>query len=726
MSIPDVTNLGGAGVSACQPPTELDLPESTPETSTHPLDELAQPERQKAGGEVNLPFLLEIGTEEIPDWMIPTALENLRMSFEKLDIPHESVRLDATPRRLVLRAEGLPARQPDSVERVLGPPKSAPPQAVAGFARKQGVLLADLKLESTPKGEYYTYLKKVPGRNIIDILAEALPGLILGLYFPKTMYWTGKGGPRFIRPIRWIVALLAQAIIPFELAGVRSGALSSGHRRLGAREIAVTTADYQRRLADHGVILSAEERRDRIRAGMAGIRIKPDDKLLETLVYLTECPMPIQGSFDPQFLELPEEVLVTVMRHHQRYFSVQDSEGKLAPAFVAVMNIPSDPEGFVRRGNERVLRARFNDARFFWETDQKRPFAGRKQDLANVTFQAKLGSYLAKTERMMQLAAELGGDAHAVRAAELSKIDLTTELVKEFTELQGVVGGLYARVQGESEPVWQAIYDHYKPESMEDAIPRNRTAQIVALADKLDTLRGCFGVGLIPTGSRDPFALRRAAQGVVRILIEGRFDLSLFDFLGKDESLKSFFAERVRYYFKDIRGFAYDEINACMAATAVTAANPLADARGSDPSRDREGAVASGWSNLVDLEARLERVRGLRASPDFEPLAAAFKRIANILAQAKGTGFTALPSGIDESLLEAGPERELYHEFRRIAGQPIENAISRLRPKIDLFFDKVLVNAPDPAVRQNRLTLLQTLLAEFSTIADFSEIVTNS
>jgi glycyl-tRNA synthetase beta chain len=683
---------------------------------------------------MTLPFLLEIGTEEIPDWMIPTALENLRMSFEKLEIPHESVRLDATPRRLVLRAEGLPARQPDSVERVLGPPNSAPPQAVAGFARKQGVLLADLKLESTLKGEYYTYLKKVPGRNIIDILAEALPGLILGLYFPKTMYWTGKGGPRFIRPIRWIVALLAQDIIPFELAGVRSGALSSGHRRLGAREIAVTTADYARRLGDHGVILSAEERRDRIRRGMAGIRIKPDDKLLETLVYLTECPMPIQGSFDPQFLELPEEVLVTVMRHHQRYFSVQDSEGKLAPAFVAVMNIPSDPEGFVRRGNERVLRARFNDARFFWETDQKRPFAGRKQDLAHVTFQAKLGSYLAKTERMMQLAADLGGDAHAVRAAELCKIDLTTELVKEFTELQGVVGGLYARVQGESDPVWLAIYDHYKPESMEDALPRNRTAQIVALADKLDTLRGCFGVGLIPTGSRDPFALRRAAQGVVRILIEGRFPLSLFDFIGDDESLKAFFAERVRYYFKDIRGFAYDEINACMAASVVNNTNPLADARGSDlsrdqvsnPSRDREGAVASGWGNLVDLEGRLERVRGLRASPDFEPLAAAFKRIANILAQAKGTGFTASPAGIDEALLEAGPERELYHEFRRIAGQPIENAISRLRPKIDLFFDKVLVNAPDPAVRQNRLTLLQTLLAEFSTIADFSEIVTNS
>ena len=214
------------------------------------------------------------------------------------------------------------------------------------------------------------------------------------------------------------------------------------------------------------------------------------------------------------------------MRHHQKYFSVEDAAGKLAPEFVAVMNIDSDPEGFVRRGNERVLRARFNDARFFWDADQKKSLADRKQDLANVTFQAKLGSYLVKTERMMTLAAELGGDAHAVRAAELCKCDLTTELVKEFTELQGVVGGLYARVQGEPEPVWQAIYDHYKPESMDDALPRNRTALIVSLADKLDTLRGCFGVGMVPTGSKDPFALRRAAQGVVRILVEGKLALA--------------------------------------------------------------------------------------------------------------------------------------------------------------------------------------------------------
>ena len=644
---------------------------------------------------MSLPFLLEIGTEEIPDWMIPTALENLRLLFEKLAIAHESIRLDATPRRLVLRVEGLPALEADSRERIMGPAKSAPAQAVAGFARKQGVTPADLAIETTPKGEYYSFVKNVAGRYTKDILAQALPGLILQIYFPKTMYWTGKGGPRFIRPIRWIVALLGDEIIPFELAGVRSGSLTSGHRRLGAREVAVTTADFEHRLRDHFVILSAEERRRKILGELAGTRVKADPGLLETLVYITEYPAAITGSFDPQFLELPAEVLITVMRHHQKYFSVEDADGNLAPSFVAVMNIAADPEGFVRRGNERVLRARFNDARFFWDSDQKKKLAGRKEDLAHVTFQAKLGSYLEKTARMMMLAAELGGDHHAVRAAELCKCDLTTELVKEFTELQGVVGGLYARFQDEPEPVWQSIYDHYKPESMEDAIPRHRTAQLVALADKLDTLRGCFRVGMIPSGSRDPFALRRAAQGVVRILVEGKIELPLLDLLEGNQELISFFADRVRFYFRDHCGFKYDEVSAAMAA---------------------------GWSNLVDLEARLERIRSLRPTPDFEPMAASFKRIRNILEQAKFSGGGV----INPALLEPGPEKDLYDEFQNIAGQPIENVISRLRPKVDLFFDKVLVNAPDAAVRQNRLTLLNTLLAGFSTIADFSEIVTNS
>jgi glycyl-tRNA synthetase beta chain len=605
--------------------------------------------------------------------------------------------MDATPRRLVLRADGLPARQADSEERVLGPAKSAPAQAVAGFARKQGVAPQGLTIETTPRGEYYSFTRKVAGRQTKDILAEALPGLILQIYFPKTMYWTVKGGPRFIRPIRWIVALLGEEIVPFEIAGVHSGALTSGHRRLGAREIAITTADYEQRLRDHFVILSAEQRREKIRRELAGVALKADAALLETLVYITEYPTAITGNFDSQFLALPEEVLVTVMRHHQKYFSVEDGHGGLAPRFVAVMNIPSDKEGFVQRGNERVLRARFNDARFFWETDQKKTLEDRVPDLAHVTFQAKLGSYLEKTERVKRLVRNLDAtDHHAIRAAELSKCDLTTELVKEFTELQGVVGGLYARVQGEPEAVWQAIYDQYKPESMEDAIPRDRTGQIVSLADKLDTLRGCFRIGMIPSGSRDPFALRRAAQGVVRIIVEGPISMNLYPFIEEGgQPLKDFFADRVKFYFKEHCGFEYDVVNACMAV---------------------------GWDNLVVLGSRLERVQSLRPTPDFEPLAASFKRIKNILRQAnfKESG------SVIEGLLTEEAEKDLYREYLRIPGQPIENAIADLRPKVDLFFDKVLVNAPDARVRQNRLALLQTLLAEFSTMADFSEIVTHS
>jgi glycyl-tRNA synthetase beta chain len=642
---------------------------------------------------MSLPFLLEIGTEEIPDWMIKGALEDLRAQFVKLGIPHETVQVDATPRRLVLRASGLPERQADSVERVQGPSKSAPPQAVEGFARKQGAAPAELAIETTPRGEYYVFHKRVAGRATRDILAAALPGIVLGIYFPKTMYWTGKNGPRFIRPIRWLVALLGDEVVPFEVGGVRSGNLSSGHRRLGAAQVAVTCADYEQRLRENCVILSADERRERILQGLAGAKV--DAALLETLVYLTEYPTAIEGSFDPAFLELPAEVLVTVMRHHQRYFSVEDAEGKLLPRFFAVMNIGADSEGFVRRGNERVLRARFTDARFFWDSDQKKKLAERRKDLANVTFQAKLGSYRDKAKRMKALAKELGGKAAAVRAADLSKCDLTTELVGEFPELQGVVGGLYARAQGERADVWQAIYDHYKPVSMEDSIPRSAAGRIVALADKLDTLRGCFRVGLIPTGSKDPFALRRAAQGVVRILVEGGMELPLLDLLEGNAELIAFFQDRVKFYFKDVCGFAYDEVGAAMAA---------------------------GWSNLADLGARLKRIQGLRQSPDFEPLAASFKRIRNILEQARFEG----GAGLREDLLEEEPEKELYREYRCIAGQPIESVISRLRPKVDLFFDRVLVNAPIEEVRQNRLQLLFELRREFSKVADFSEIVTTS
>jgi glycyl-tRNA synthetase beta chain len=652
---------------------------------------------------VNL--LLEIGAEEIPDWMLAGALEYLGSAAADLLKQHglgeASIRTDATPRRLVVRAEGVIARQPDSEERVWGPAKSAPPAAVAGFAKKQGLEPAQLEILRDGKVEKYTCIRKIAGRDAAVILAEGLPPLVLKTPFPKTMYWTGKGGVRFIRPIRWIVALLDDEIIPFEIAGVRSGNQSSGHRKLGAARFPVTYANYEQRLRDNFVILSAEERRKRIRA--VPTKYKCDNELLDTLVNLTEWPTPITGSFDAEFLDLPKEVLITVMRHHQKYFSVETPDGRLAAQFVAVTNTDGDPEGLIRQGNERVLRARFNDARFFWRADQKRKLSERVPDLAHVTFQAKLGTYLEKTGRVVSLVKELGGDEHTERSALLSKTDLTTELVKEFTELQGVVGGLYARAQGEAEEVAIAIYDHYKPVSMEDSIPRTQAGKLLSIGDKLDTLRGCFRVGLIPSGSKDPFALRRAAQGIVRILIEGKLRLPIQSLCEDDVQLGEFLKERVRYYFGDVRGFKYDEINA---------------------------VLSSGWNDLADVEERLQAIRDIRQAENFEPLAAGFRRIRNILKQAQ---FTGDGSRVDPSLIEAGPEKELFDEFNNVRTKATEllqysvklKNISTLRPAVDRFFDKVLVNAPDPAVRQNRLTLLHSMLAEFSTIADFSEIVTN-
>ncbi|HLG97283.1 MAG TPA: glycine--tRNA ligase subunit beta [Bryobacteraceae bacterium] len=649
---------------------------------------------------MSLPFVLEVGTEEIPDWMIVPAMNQLQDMFQALldqnSLAGKVSSADATPRRLVLKAAGLIDRQPDTDELVSGPPKSAGPGAAAGFAKKLGATPDQLIVQTTAKGEYYFLHKRTQGQATAAILARELPNLILKIQWPKTMYWNGKGSQRFIRPIRWLVALLGESVIPFEIGGVRSGNATHGHRLLGKTSILITTADFDEQLRTNGVILQAEKRRDKIETEIAGLldgknlRIKPDPDLLHTLTYITEFPSPILGSFDSQYLELPSEVLITVMRHHQKYFSVEDSQGNLAPHFIAVMNTNADPEGLVRHGNERVLRARFNDARFFWQQDQKKKLEDRLSDLKNVTFQAKVGSYYEKTQRVVDLVKLLGGDSNTQRAALLCKTDLTTDMVKEFTDLQGVVGGLYAKAQGEPEPVWRAVYDHYKPLSMEGEIPSTAEGRVLSLADKWDTLASCFSVGLAPTGSKDPFALRRAAQGVVRIVVEGKVK---FDSPGMPPDLEEFMRDRVEYYFRDVRNFAYDEVRACMAA---------------------------GWRDLIDLESRLKRVQAIRPTPDFEPIAASFKRIKNILKQA---GFTEI-SAVDESLIEPGPERRLYDEFQRTSGQSLESRITPLRPKIDLFFDKVLVNAPDPAVRKNRLTLLHRMLQEFSDIADFSEIVT--
>jgi glycyl-tRNA synthetase beta chain len=661
-----------------------------------------------------LKFLLEIGTEEVPDWMIPPALENLKQLFGKIlednNLPGSVTSVDASPRHLVLRADDLPVGQPDRDELITGPPRSAGDRAAGGFAKKNGVTVEDLQVVETEKGVYFAVRKQTLGRKTIDILADALPAAILKIYWPKSMYWTGQDGPRFIRPIRWLVALLGDEVVRFELAGVKSGNISRGHRKLGAAEVPLTIESHESELEKNYVLISADKRREKIEAGIAellagkDLSLKHDAGLLKILTYLTEYPTPILGSFDESYLELPMEVLVTVMRHHQRYFGVLNADGSLAPYFVAVMNTKADPDGLVREGNERVLRARFNDARFFWNFDERQKLADRVEDLRAVTYQKELGSYLDKANRTVEIVKAIGGGADAQRAALLAKCDLTTEMVGEFPELQGVVGGLYAKAQGESEATAQAIYDHYKPTSMDGDIPSTADGRLVGLADKIDTLRECFRIGMVPTGAKDPFALRRAAQGVVKILVEGELTLSITDLAGGDGTLLEFFTDRIRYYFRDVRGFAYDEVNA---------------------------ALAAGSDDLSDLHERLKAVQIVRPTENFEPIAASFKRIKNILRQAEFAGHGEVAT----DLLKDKEESELYdifvrvrsefdaHRARREYGRALE-VIASMRPQVDSFFDQVLVNAPEDDIRQNRLTLLASLHNEFSSIADFSEIVT--
>ncbi len=680
-------------------------------------------------------LLLEVGTEEIPDWMIPGALADFERRFAgalarfQLDAG-VSTTTEATARRLVLFAEGLPKAQADRKEILTGPPRRAafdaagnPTQAGEGFARKAGVGIAELQIDA--KGKLFV-ARTVKGRSTADVLAEVLPETILSISFPRSMYWLGKNGPRFIRPIRRLVCLLDGAVVRFEIAGVAGGNTTFGHRRLGNDRIAVTSgADYRRKLAANHVILAAGERRNKILSEAekllpAGRKIRGNPKLLSTLTYLTEYPTAILGGFDESYLALPDEVLETVMLVHQKYFAVEDESGKLANAFVAVANLDGDPDGKIRRGNERVLRARFNDARFFWEFDRRQRLSDRVESLKAVTFQADLGSYFDKTERnravVKELAEALRFDAAqlqaADRAAELAKCDLTTEMVGEFPELQGRIGGLYAADQGEAQDVADAVYDHYLPVGSGGGLPRGVVGQVVSLADKLTMLGGMFSLGMIPTGSRDPLALRRAAYGAIRIVVEGGLALPLDRLVaiaaaGENAGkLREFFVERLRYWLREAGGFAYDEIAAVLAASDAA---PL------------------------DAAARTKAVAAVRPTPDFEPLAVSFKRIRNILEKAGGARQYAGRT-LDRELLEAGAEADLHAAFGDVVGkipQLGETAkyaealreIAGLRPAVDRFFDDVLVMTENKAVRENRLTFLARLLTELSSIADFSEIV---
>ena len=700
-------------------------------------------------------FLFEIGCEEIPAGMLPGAVVELKVILDKYLLAHnllEGARVETmgAPRRIAALCSAIRAKQPDEIREVTGPPKSVaydaagkPTRAAESFAQKMNVAVDSLGIIATSKGEYLAARQVILGRSSKQILEEVLPRAVAEIPWPRNMYWTGIAGLHFIRPIRWVVALLDGKPLRFKLGDADAGEWSSGHRFLGKPKILLAgSKEYVSKLRSNFVLARPDERKEKIEAELRrlaagkGLRIHEDKHLIDLVTYLNEFPSGLMGSFDPSFLELPEEILITVMRDHQKYFALERKDGSLAPNFLAVINIDKDKAGHIRAGHERVLRARFADARFFWETDQKCRLADYLPKLNAVTYQEKLGSYGEKVERIRALARWLSEQwfasgisrasvGSADRAAELCKCDLVTEMVREFTELQGIVGGLYAKSQGEPEEVAWAVYDHYKPAGLEDSIPRNIAGQSVALADKLDSLVGCFAVGLIPSGSSDPFALRRAAIGIVKILVETGLPISLPLAIARaartlaagsrkiavsvqvEKQVLDFLLDRARFVLKERSGLAYDEINAALAANS---------------------------DDLVDAQRRMEAVRAIRKSKNFEPLAVSFKRIRKILEKA-GPEVGWKLAAVRSDLFKEQAERELHAqasatmkgiEQHKRAGHYREalQEIAKLRPAVDSFFDDVMVMAEDEQIRKNRLTLLSNLLSEFSTIADFSEIVT--
>ena len=699
-------------------------------------------------------FLLEVGTEEIPDRFLARAQDDLRrglaQALKPLGILEGDLNWSAwsTPRRLAVAVEPVRARQEDREEEVVGPAvrvafdgEGRATRAAEGFARSQGVNVDEMRRVQTPKGEYVAVRRKVQGRPARELLAETCGEVLRRMRFGKTMRW-GDVGFRFVRPVRWIVALLDDQVVPFELAGVKAGRSSRGLRHAQPQEIPLASAgDYADALRQAQVFVDPGERRETIRAGLeraaaeVGGDLLADDALVEILVHMTEDPSVIHGSFPDEYLELPREVLVTAMRHHQRYFSVLDptssGDGKLLPVFLAVLNRQGDPDGTIRRGNEWVLRARLADARFFWQEDRKRTLESRSGDLERVIFQEKLGSYHEKVARVESLARTLGEWLElpgpvvkaACRAAQLAKCDLPTEMVGEFPELQGVIGGIYAAEDGEPAAVSMAIYDHYRPAGAGEALPRETEGLLVALADRLDTLAGYFSLGLEPTGTRDPYALRRAALAMVRILTERPWFLSLGHAVQRalelypaserpsadaGPRLRSFLLDRVRH-LAQTTGHRYDSVSAVLAVQ---------------------------HDDIRDASLRLDALTTLRADTrheeDFLSLSSAFKRIRNLVKdQEEGS--------LDPAALVEPPEVDLHRALGDVE-QGLEEtlrardyletlrSIAGLRPSVDAFLgssrsEGVLVLAKEPGLRRNRLALLRRAGSLFTRVADFSEIV---
>ncbi len=683
-------------------------------------------------------LLLEIGTEEIPAGFLPGACAELKSLCEENlrseRIYFESVRTYATPRRLVLHVEGLGDRQEDLVQSVMGPPKSVaydkdgkPTKAALGFAENQGVAVKELTVQETPKGAYVCALRKETGQGTDAILPRLLPAMITSLHFPKSMRW-GAGSLRFARPIHWILALHNGNVVPFELDGIRSGNLSQGHRFMSRGSFTVHNfKSYKASARERFLMIDPEERKKEIMDQIAKIektvggKIIADEALLDEVAHLVEFPTALCGSFEKNFLALPRPVLITAMREHQRYFSMEDEGGRLLPHFITVSNTRPKATDAIVSGNERVLRARLTDAHYFFETDGKRPLASYVDDLKGVMFQEKLGTLFEKIERVEALALWLAdrvgvGDHEVVaRAARLCKADLCTEMVGEFPSLQGQMGREYALLANEPEAVARAIREHYRPRFAADDVPGTDAGALVSLADKLDTLVGCFGIGLVPSGSEDPYALRRQALAVLAILLGKGYVVGLTEMVDEAMRLLSGKIERqdeacrreILDYFRGRlswlltnEGHRYDTV---------------------------EAVLTAGFDRVPDAKARAEALSRFREDALFEPFTVVCKRAMNIIKDNRD-------GDVQEGLFKADAEGSLYGATQRLEAQipsltadakypDALHAIAALRDPIDAFFDGVMVMDEDEAVRRNRLALLTRVAALVAPIADFSKIV---
>lgn len=680
----------------------------------------------------------------MPARLVRGAMEQLRDRLvgwmAEARIAHGAVKAYATPRRLAVFVADVAERQADRIEEVRGPSRKAAidadgrwTQAALGFARAQGVEPAELYVRDAGNGAEYVYARKhVVGADTVSVLAEALPSLIAGMSFPRSMRW-GSHSIKFIRPIRWLVALFGDAIVPFELAGVRSGRVTRGHRFLGGELVLEQPADYEDGLRRQCVLADPDRRRQEILAQIdrlaseSGWRVVLPDDLIEEVLFLVEWPTALVGSFDPEFLRIPPEVLTTSMREHQRYFPVTDESGRLLPHFVTVRDGDARSLETVRRGNEKVLRARLSDAKFFYEEDLKLDIDECVRKLDSIVFHEELGSLGDKVRRVRAIARRLA-DMSAVdaqtaawvdRAASICKFDLVTQMVYEFPELEGVMGGYYAKNAGEPEPVARAVAEHYRPRHAGDEPPQTAVGAIVGIADKIDTIVGCFSIGIVPTGSADPYALRRQASGIVQTMLESGISFPLSALFrtaldvhaefgcmkrGSDEVLRDlaeFFGLRIRNVL-DESGTRYDVVDAVMEA---------------------------GFDDVATVVRKARAVTAALDDGAFRRFVEAYGRVANLADKASG-----LAGPCDPALFEHPAEQALFDCWTDVArrfGQRMEEgresealeALYALSEPVAVLFESVMVMAEDENIRRNRLALLRSIADGVRRFAEFRRLV---